>query len=268
MRWYVANGIVTHNCVVAGLDHALQTISAALGGSRKNWTDAQLLAFYQTQNPGFSGWGDAGGPDDGGMVVQDFLNHLVHTGEILAFGSVDHSNEEALKGAIYVGLALVTGETLQVAQQSQKTWDYVAGSGTWGGHCTCSVGFKGSPDEEGLVTWGAVVDATENFISHQVEEAWFILTTDMVNHPGFRDSFDLVGFAAAVAELTNGKVVVPVDPPAPVPPGPGPTPDPPPDPLADFPFAALDHWAGHPHVWRPSRVAADQYRAWKTRHGL
>lgn len=252
------------DCVVAGLDHALQAIAVQLGVPRKNWTDAQLLAYYQTQNPGFTDWSQGGTAADGGMDIQTFLEHLVSTGDILAFGAVDHTDREAMRAAVYVGLAVVTGETLDVAQQKQQVWDWVKSSPTWGGHCTTAVSYD--TGDQGLVTWGEVVEATDAFFAHQVEETWFVLTTDLVNHPGFRDHFDLAGFSQAVAELTGGKVIVPVDPPAPTPVPPGPAPTPVPDPLADFPFQALNNWANHPHIWHPASVAAKQYEAWKARH--
>jgi hypothetical protein len=256
MTWPMDRNDVAGDCVVAGADHALQAIYGLLGEPRANWTDAGLLALYQTQNPDFRGWQDGGTSRDGGMVVQLFLEHLVELGEILAFGKVDLT-EDAMKAAVWVGLALVTGERLDVAQQKQTTWDYVPGSAEWGGHCTTSVAYD--PDHQGVVTWGELVEATDSFVGHQVEEAWFVLTHAHLNHPSFRDNFDLEGFAAAVAALTDGKVVVPVDPP------PTPTPD---DPMADFPAASLDAWAERPHVFRRAKLASAQYRAWRARHHL
>lgn len=255
---------VAGDCVVAAVDHALQTQSVLLDTHRPNWTANQILAYYQTQNPDFRGWGDGGTNRDGGMDIQTFLEHLVHVGDILAFGRINLT-EDSLKAAIWVGLAVVTGETLNVAQQAQSTWDYVPSSPIWGGHATVSVAFD--PDHQGLVTWGELVEATDMFISHQVEEAWFLLTADLVNHPGFRDSFDLPGFAAAVADLTGGKVIVPVDPIPPAPtPGPGPT-----DPLADYPLATVNAWlnrSSHLFHTHAERLAATQLRAWQTRHGI
>lgn len=214
---------VAGDCVVAGLDHTLQTIAAALGVQRKNWSDAELLAYYRTQNPGMKTWADAGSSNDRGMIIQTFLEYLVAQGVILAFGKIDHTNPDEMRAATYLGLAIVTGETLETAQQTQAVWDYKK-SGDWGGHCTCTVGYPGATRQT-CVSWGAEVDMTEAFIAHQLDEAWFVLTQAHVDHPGFRAGFDLAGFSAAVAELTGGKVVVPV--PAPVPdPVPTPTPSP------------------------------------------
>lgn len=123
------------DCVVAGGDHALQVIHTLLEGSYVNWTDAQLLAAYQTQNPGFTGWGDGGGPHDNGMVIAQFLDWCIKQGHILAYGKIDHTNQAEMEAAIWIGLAVVTGESLQEAQQNGDVWDYVAGSPDWGGHC-------------------------------------------------------------------------------------------------------------------------------------
>lgn len=261
-------------CVVAGLDHALQTIYAALGVPRTNWTDDQLLAFYRTQNPNFTDWSQGGTAADGGMDIQTFLEYLVGQGEIVAFGRLDHTDERLLKAAAYVGVAIVTGEVLQKAQQTQQTWDYVAGSPDWGGHCTTTVAYQADPDEQFCVTWGAVTAMTQTFVERRVEEAWFVLTKAHLQHPNFRDNFDIQGFANAVSELTGGKVVVPVPkppapptppPPAPVPPAPPaptppPAPKPAPKPVPAEPVGLLDRWARRPWaLWRSLRAAA----AWR-----
>jgi hypothetical protein len=257
---------VAGDCVVAGLDHALQTIHAALRVPRANWTDGELLGFYQTQNPGFRTWADGGGNDDGGMEIQAFLSYLqTHAGVISGFGKLDPSDEELLKAATWVGLAIVTGEDLRKAQQTQKVWDYKAGSGEWGGHCTCQVSYAGSPDTMGYVTWGEVVQATQSFVTHQVDEAWFILTPAHIANPTFRNHFDLAGFAAAVRDITDGKIVIPVPGPSPVP---SPVPSPLPDVLADFPFGALDVWAQHPQSRTHAPPAARAYLDWKNAHSL
>jgi hypothetical protein len=234
--------------------------------ARANWTDGELLGFYQTQNPGFRTWADGGGNDDGGMEIQAFLSYLqTHAGVISGFGKLDPSDEELLKAATWVGLAIVTGEDLRKAQQTQKVWDYKAGSGEWGGHCTCQVSYAGSPDTMGYVTWGEVVQATQSFVTHQVDEAWFILTPAHIANPTFRNHFDLAGFAAAVRDITDGKIVIPVPGPSPVP---SPVPSPLPDVLADFPFGALDVWAQHPQSRTHAPPAARAYLDWKNAHSL
>lgn len=223
------------DCVVAGVDHALEVINKLLTGQYTNWSDSFLLKAYQTQNPGFKSWADSGGPNDGGMVIAEFLDWCIKQGLILAYGQIDVTNQAEIEAAIYIGLAIVTGETLQQAQQVGKTWDYVPGSPDWGGHCT-DWDMYWPPR---VVTWGEDgYTMTSAFVQHQVTEGYFILTQAHIDHPNFRDNFDLAGFAAAVSAITNGKVVVPVGPtpaPTPTPPGPG----------ATFPVSAVV--AGHIH---------------------
>jgi hypothetical protein len=259
------------DCVAAAIPHTFQTICAQLGLPWTDWTDDQVLKLYQTQNPGFRSWADAGGPNDGGMVIQTCLEYLIAQGEILAFGKIDHTDPEEMRAAIYLGLAIVTGETLDVAQQTQTVWSFHK-SAEWGGHCTCTVGYPGSTRQT-CVTWGELVDMTESFIAHQLDEAWFVLTQAHVDHAAFRQHFDLAGFAAAVSQITGGKVVVPVpapQPPSPGPaPAPGPAPGPPPSPAgppADV-LAAADELA----AWvlkrkgLPKEAVADakKWQAWE-----
>ncbi len=220
-NWPIDDNDKWGDCVVAGADHALEAIYRQLTGSYANWTDAQILAYYRTQNPGFD---PSTGANDNGMVIQIFLEYLVKTGVLLAFAKVDPHNEEEMKAATYLGLAVVTGETLTVAQQNQTIWDYVAGSPTWGGHCTTTIAYDGSPDYEDCVTWGEVVPQTQAFVQQQVSEAWFVLTQAHVDNPSFRAGFDLAGFALAYTEITGSPFPVVVPPPAPVPPAPVPPP--------------------------------------------
>jgi hypothetical protein len=171
---------------------------------------------------------------------------------------------------------------------SQQTWDYVPGDQQEGGHCTTTVAYDSGNQD--VVSWGAVHPVTPAFISNQLDEAWFVLTKAHLEHPGFRDNFDLIGFADAVSELTNGKVVVPVPtPPTPEPqptpkpapkptptpepmpeptpqPEPTPAPEPVPDVLADFPFHVLDRWSRAPFGWILTDDASRAYKTWRAKH--
>lgn len=226
MVWPMDHNDEAGDCVVAGVDHALQAIATLLGIPRTNWTDAQILKYYQTQNPGFKSWADSGGPNDNGMVIQDFLAYLVKEGTILGFALVDHTNEDEMKAAAYLGLANVTGETLDIAQQSQTTWDYVKRSPVWGGHCTATVAYGDTAGKVSdlfkIVTWGSTVEGTDAFFRQQVSEVYFIVTADLVAHPSFRQQYDMASFAAAYTAITGRPFPV-VAPPTPVPPTP-PTP--------------------------------------------
>lgn len=215
------------DCVVAGLDHALEAIYTALAGSYTNWTAGQIVAFYQTQNPHFNPDDPNNGPGsdaDGGMEISTFLSYLVKQGVILGFAKINAGNQAEVEAATYLGLAIVTGEDLTVSQQNQTIWDYVPGDPDWGGHASAWVGYDGKDDV--CVTWGGLMGMTQGFVDHQVSEAWFIITQAQVNNPDFRDGFDLGGFAAAYTALTGRPfpAVPPTPPPAPPVPAPLPVP--------------------------------------------
>ena len=191
-------------CVVAGFDHSIQIITGLLNGTQKNFTTAEIETFYKTQNPNFP-------QDDNGMSIQLFLEYLATNKYILGFAKIDHNNAAQMKAAIYLGLSIMTGVALQEAQRTQfpsSVWDFVAGSPIVGGHCINGAGYNvGIMD---VVSWGKLISATDNFVSQQMDEAWFILTQDHVDHPSFRNHFDLAGFSQAVSQITGGKVIIPV----------------------------------------------------------
>lgn len=161
------------------------------------------------------------------MVIAQFLSYLVRRGVILGFAKVDHTNAEELKAAIYLGLCVVTGADMQVAQQRGEIWDYVPGSPDWGGHCFDHDGYRTNYE---TVSWGSgTYLATPAFVSHQVSEVYLVITQGLVDHPGFRDHLSLDAFAAAFTTLTGRPWTYS---PTPTPtPAPAPTPTPIPTPV-------------------------------------
>lgn len=260
-------------CVVAGArDHALQVINTALLGSYTPMTVDELVRDYQTQNPGFV-LGDpnhgAGSADDQGMDIQTYLAYLVRQGVILGFAKVDHTNPAEMDAAVWLGLAIVTGETLtQQQMQTNQPWTIVPGEQPVGGHCTVTVGYPdGSTDT--AVTWGTTVEMDEGFVGHAVEEAWFVVTQAHVDHPRFRGYIDWPSWCAAYTSLTGRPC--PVVGPSPIPPLPAPPPSPPPTPIPPVDpdqqlVAASDAWLAIHHRG-PNRRFADAVRAWRAAKG-
>jgi hypothetical protein len=259
-NWPMDHNDQAGDCVVAGLDHALQAIYGQLTGSYTNWSDQQMLTYYQTQNPGFKRWSQGGTSVDGGMDIQTFLEFLVRQNEILGFAKVDHTNLEQMKAAIYLGLGVVTGEMLTRRNLSERVWDYHRGDPQEGGHCTVSVGYHPAED---VVSWGDVYGFTDAFVKNSLDEAWFIVTQAHVDHPAFRAHFDVNSFAAAYTAITGRPFPVsvppgPVDPPSPVV-------------TADVDdrrlWASIRTWVAGGHGSTTRAVAAD-LDDWATRKGL
>ena len=196
------------DCVVAGFDHSRQIITGLLTGTQKNFTNDDIINFYKTQNPAYP-------QEDNGMSIQLFLEYLVNNKYILGFAKIDYKNPAQMKAAMYLGLSIMTGVQLQEAQHTQFAsgiWDYDINSPVIGGHCINGAGYNvGIVD---FVSWGKLIAGTDSFVAEQMDEAWFILMQEHVDHPSFRNHFDLAGFSQAIKTITNGKVIIPV-PPAP-----------------------------------------------------
>ena len=207
-------------CVVAGWDHFRQVVTQLLTGTGLNFTQAEIWKFYQTQNPGFDPNGSSttngpGSSHDNGMNIQQFLGYLQQNKYILGFAKIDYTNLQQMQAAIWLGLSVITGvilDNVQMDQFASGTWDNVPGSSVDGGHCVPAHGYNmGTID---VITWAKSIACTPAFIKNQMDEAWFVLTQYHVDHPNFRNHFDLAAFSAAVKAITNGQVIIPV--PAPV----------------------------------------------------
>jgi hypothetical protein len=199
-------------CVVAMWDHARYVITQQLTGQGKRYTLDEVVQLYRTQNPNFDPH-NYREQDDQGMYVQLFLEYLVRTGEILGFAKVDHTNLDELQAATYLGLAIGTGSLLTKSQSWQNVWDYVPNDPTWGGHAVSLVDY--SPGHVRAPSWAQLHDVTDAFLDHQMDEAWFIITREHVNHPSFRSGYDLVEFAKAYERITGRTFPVDVNPPTP-----------------------------------------------------
>ena len=120
---------------------------------------AEVLAFYETQNPGY--------PPDDGMDIQTALEDLVKAGgpdgvKAVGFAKVDYTDPAEVQAAIAIFGSIWTGINVQDAQQTQfnagQPWDYVAGSPVDGGHSVI-VGGYGQPrpgplgGDEDFITW-------------------------------------------------------------------------------------------------------------------
>lgn len=182
------------------------------------------------------------GADDNGVYMQDMLSSVVTTGiggvKALGFASVDVDDIEEIRAAIAIFGFLLLGTDLKEAQQSQtnaRLWDYVSGSGEWGGHAVLTGRYSDSPsdpaDRTGIITWAEVVDITDSFLSRQVDEAWVVIWPEHLRDKTFLEGVNLHAFAAAYTDLTGRKFPAPI-PPVPSP-DPAPAPGPPPTPSAD-----------------------------------
>jgi lysozyme len=198
------------DCLVAGYDHFKQIVTGLLTGVQINLTEAQILAFYRTQNPGFNP--AIPGVNDNGMCIQTFLEYLQANKYILGFGKIDYTNTKEVQAAIYIGLALIGGVVLQQVQETQfsegQLWNPVPGSPVIGRHCVIPCGYFAQTGNFSLITWGKIQNFTQAFLTKCFDELWFVVTPEHIAHPNFRDNFNLAGFIQAVEEISNNQITI------------------------------------------------------------
>lgn len=180
------------DCTCAAAGH-MEELWGALAKRPQEVAEADVLAMYEAA----SGYDPATGANDNGAVELEVLKLWRSRGlagrRIGAFASVDVGTEELIKdavwllGGVYIGVALPSGAQDQMAQ---RTWSLPttgrAGGrwtpGSWGGHAVNVTGF----DAYGvrLVTWGQVFRMTWGFWRAYCDEAWAIVSPDMLDGSG------------------------------------------------------------------------------------
>jgi hypothetical protein len=206
-----------------------------------------LDLYKRSGNPGFPA-------DDNGVIMQDMLNALLAGGlgsrKPVAFAAVDHANDTEMEAAIFTFDGVLLGVDLETAQQGQTNagvWDYKF-SGEWGGHAIYCGKYVASTGRLSVVTWAKLVQTTQAFRTHQLDEAWVVVWPEHLNRPGV----DRVALAEAFRELT-GKTL-------PLSPAPGPDPD-------VVLWESVKAWADGRHTGDNKKAAA-AVKAWAAAKGL
>lgn len=219
-------------------------------------TDDEIVEFYSYVSGYDPAQDDPSGqtenPTDVGVENQDMLEKLLEVGigghKPLAFAKIDSLDDDFLEAAVNAFQGALFGVTLEDAQQSQTdeqppVWDYKRSS-TWGGHDVYSGRYVAATRRIGLVSWQLLIDTTNEFRDHQLDEAYVIIWPETLDAPGV----DREKLIAAYMQLTGDPLPVPAPAPDPVPdpdpvppvdpdpaptPGPDPTPTPIPSPEPD-----------------------------------
>jgi hypothetical protein len=243
------------DCVAVTWANVRRLMSATLGGAVDYPPQAQVIAFYKTQNPGFPA-------QDDGMDIQTALEYLAKTGgpdgvKAVAFAKVDHTNVDEVKAAIGIFGYVWTGIQVLDANMDEfnagEPWDYVARSAIDGAHSVITGGYGPAGagplgGDERFITWAAETSFTAAYWQHEVEECWVVIWPEHFGTKAFVDGVNVAQLAADYQALTGRTLPVPAPPtPAPVP-TPTPTPDQPTP--ADVAFAAVLNGTDRPgHPW-------------------
>ena len=161
------------DCSFAGRQHN-RMAKAACYGETETWeTSDDLAAEYLKYDHG----------QDVGANLADLLLYWYRKGRILAFAPVDHADPAAVDAAmeafrgVYVGVNL-TDDADHLFGEGQP-WTVAGGQqpDPSEGHCIVKVTADGHT-LDGYVTWGAIQEATVQWTSACLDEAWVIITTE------------------------------------------------------------------------------------------
>jgi hypothetical protein len=270
--WKMLGNDRAGDCVSVTWANDRRLVSTLLAGQESYPTQDMVWQVYRTQNKDFDPNGDeqTNGPGsnaDQGMFIQELLNYLVKNGgpdgvKPLAFAKVNHHDLDQVRAALAIFGSLWVGVTVTNANEQQfarsRPWDYVSGSPELGGHAIMAAGYTGQAARDvRFVTWATETEFTDNFWTHQVDEAWAVIWPEHAGTRQFSEAVDKVALQIAYKSLTGRDLVLP-DTPAP----PAPTTDPGAAPFLGADPAVAERVARAARLARPPLSPA----AWLNRH--
>lgn len=196
------------DCAVAGPGHEHMVTSAA-AGSQVAFTDASILAAYSA----ITGYNPDDPNSDQGSNVRDVLKYRQTTGltdaagnvhKIGAYVALEPGNWTEMLDALYlfeaVGIGIEFPDSAMAQFSAHKPWSVVAGAKVEGGHYVPVVGRPGAA--QGLcVTWGATQPFTRKFYEKYCDEAWAILSPEMLSGGKSLEGFDLAQLQSDLSAL-------------------------------------------------------------------
>lgn len=223
--WQLLGNDVAGDCNAVTWANMRRLVTATL--ATENYpTQAQVWAFYQTQNPDFdpngsSGTNGPGSSADRGMEIQTGLEHLHATGgpdgvKVVAFAKVDHTSLPEVRAALAIFGGLWLGIEVLDANQQQfaagHAWTDVRGSAVDGGHAILGGGY-----EQGVkfITWAQETRFASSFWngvvqgSPLVSEAWVAIWPEQLGTANFEQGVDQPQLAADYLALTGQQLALP-----------------------------------------------------------
>ena len=178
-NWYIASGIIVHNCTIAAAAHMVQVWSALIGQETVPDPNSVVKMYFTI----------TGGPDVGAnenAVLEYWSSNPLFDWAPSTYFACDPKDPSHIKtaaslfGGVYIGLQIP--KSAQTQFRAHKPWTVERHSPIEGGHAVNVVGY----DSEGLtvVTWGAKQRMTWDFWAAYTDEAWCILPNDWERAPG------------------------------------------------------------------------------------
>lgn len=197
------------DCVFAGGGHETMLWTAEGKGQPVLITGANALADYAA----VTGYNQGDQNSDQGTNVRTALQYRQDTGLIddagdrhligaylaLEPGNTDHLLEALyLFGAVGIGIQVPSSAMDQF--NGQQAWDVVVGATNEGGHYIPLVASRGNLV---CVTWGRTQEMTLDFYTKYCDEAWAIISPEMMAADKSPDGFDLSALQADFQALQS-----------------------------------------------------------------
>lgn len=188
------------DCGIAGIHHGFMAVDTDLSKPVIELTADQDIQYYLSYTGG----------QDTGVVLSQFLASVQKNGfygrSIAGYAPVSVQDINTLHFAVngydfaYTGISVYEGME-QAYRDGQKPWDLTTITGSIvGGHCVPIVGY----DSQWLyvVTWGAIQPIAYPAWNRVAEEAWAVITDDVVSAGGDGHGIDLATLQADLEGLS------------------------------------------------------------------
>jgi len=205
--WGMMANDTVGDCVLAAAGHLIESWTYNAGDPYVP-PDAAILAAYSA----ITGYNPADPSTDIGTDPLSALKYWRATGisghQIGAFAATNAKRQEQIQQAIYLFGGSFLSFALPAAAQGLAAWDIPQGTapegqwepGSWGGHEVCAVGY--SPAGVTVITWGAPLLVSWNFLATYCDESYAVLSNDLLNGQGQCPAgFDLPTLVADLAKI-------------------------------------------------------------------
>jgi hypothetical protein len=185
------------DCTIAGVAHLLAAWDAEVHEHDPVPGEQAVMQEYFSLT---------GGPDSGlneAEVLKTWHTSGLFGNTIAGYAPVNPKDLLQLHQAIafYGGcyLGIECPESAQEQAEAGEPWTYVEGSPIVGGHCVAALGY-GPNGGLHVASWGKVIVMEAGFMAHYLDEAWVILSEQMVQ--ARRDALG-INLEALQADLTR-----------------------------------------------------------------
>ncbi len=207
-RWYLANGVVTHNCVWSGASHETM-IWGRKGYTPPDFTDSDVLDDYGA----VTGFKPDDPSTDNGTDMTAAAKYRQKTGikdaagtrhKIDAYVALRVGNIDELALATYLTSAIGLGVQMPGSAEDQfnamEPWSVVHGSHIEGGHYVPCFGRNKSGNFL-VVTWGRLHAVEPAFLAAYMDEGIAYISLEALEHKLTPDGFDANGLRSALPQL-------------------------------------------------------------------